>query len=49
MRGADRLRVVAQKQVVRSGEVAEIIKKVRNFLRKPLDKFIIVCYNTNTR
>ena len=38
MRGAGRLKVEAQKQVVRSGEVAEIIKIVANVLRKPLDK-----------
>jgi hypothetical protein len=29
----------------RSEPVTEIIKKVRNFLRKPLDKFKSMCYN----
>ena len=48
MRGAGRLRVVAQKQVGEVDEVSEIIKIVANILRKPLDKLIRVCYNGAT-
>ena len=47
-RGEDKLTTgTATKQ--RWGSVAEINKIVANILRKPLDRFIIVCYNKGTK
>lgn len=41
------LKVLAQKQAREVAISFEIMKKVRNFFRKPLDKHLKVCYNLN--
>ena len=33
----------------RRNQITEISKIVRNILRKPLDRFILVCYNKDTK